>query len=56
MIYNKIIIIKIVSDEHEFRLIALIKINIFNNNANYIKEHLTKLFDDLVLFKISRLN
>ena len=55
-IYNRVIIIKIVSDEYEFRLIALIKINIFNNNINYIKERLVKLFDDSILFKISRLS
>ena len=47
---------KIVSDEYKFRLIALIKISIFNNNINYIEEYLAKSFDDLVLFEVSRLS
>ena len=56
MIYNRVIIIKIVNNEYKFRLIALIKINILNNNTNYIEERLVKLFDNLILFEILKLS
>ena len=47
---------KIVNGEYKFRLIALIKINILNNDINYIKEYLIKSFGDLILFEILRLS
>ena len=56
MIYNEIIITKIVNNEYQFRLVALIKTSIFNNDINYSKECLTKSFDDLILFEVSRLS
>ena len=56
MIYNRIIIIKIVNNEYKFRLIALIKISIFNNNINYIEERLIKSFDNFILFRVFRLS
>ena len=47
---------KIVNNKYKFRLIALIKISIFNNNINYIEERLIKSFNNLILFKILRLS